>query len=74
LGVNTPKNLSLYAQILRRGTSGRPYQSAFYYAYLSITNWEMTLESVFECLVSSIISADCQVSEYFHEDVAWQPY
>jgi len=51
LGVNTPKNFSPHAQILRRGRHDVQKQSASYYVYLSIINWKLTSESVFECFV-----------------------
>jgi len=69
LGVYTPKNFSPYAQILS------PNQSAPYYVYLSIINWELTSKSVFECFVSSknFRWVSCFWIS-FHEDVARQPY
>ena len=45
--------------------SRRPNQSASHCVYLSIINRELTSESVFECFVSSILSADSRVSAYF---------
>ena len=56
LGVNTPKNFSQYAQILRHGRHNVQINLPPYFVYLSIVNWELTSESVFECFVSLIIS------------------